>query len=636
VKSILEWFDLKEPAEIGLALADQMTLRPPESTGARATSSSKEFDKALRTLVTRVDREVVPRRWNFFKRAKLANAFKWRLLDKGVENGLTDQLTQALVLQLSGVRHTHAPARTEPSPEVSPRRDPRKAQGLFAAGKARVAAGDHEAAVALYEESLTLDPKRTDTLIALGDANSKLGRHAAAEELWRRAIARRPNDPAVYTSLGRLLSERGSYAEAENLLRRALALQPDFHQAQITLASTLVIVGKLAAADEIFEKVLRGSPRNPDALIGKATIAERQGRFDDAERLFIQARELDPDSPVICEGLIRIRRMTEADRKLLKRAEIIASSGIAGYQEAALRFAIGKSQDDLGEYAAAFQSFRRGNDLLKEFATPYDRTRRTRLVDDLIRVHTKALLSRDRVDGSSSRVPILVVGMMRSGTSLAEQILATHPMINGAGELTFWSQAFNTHEAVIRRGPLPPPMKGRLIDGYLQTLSRHADAANHVIDKNPFNSDFLGPIHCLFPGARFIYMKRHPIDVCLSVYFQRFAPSLNFSMDLGDLAHYYFEHHRLMEHWRAVLPPGTLLEVPYEELVADQEGWTRKILDFLGLDWDERCRNFHETERPVMTASFWQVRQRMYDRSVARWRHYEKFLGPLRDLKRLA
>jgi Sulfotransferase family len=130
-----------------------------------------------------------------------------------------------------------------------------------------------------------------------------------------------------------------------------------------------------------------------------------------------------------------------------------------------------------------------------------------------------------------------------------------------------------------------------------------------------------------------IYVRRDPIDVCLSCYFQPFAPNLNFTMDLSDLAHYYREHVRMMAHWRAVLPSGTLLEIPYEQLVADQEAWTRKILEFLELDWDERCLQFHETVRPVGTASVWQVRQRIYQSSVGRWRNYEKFIGPLLELK---
>jgi len=155
-----------------------------------------------------------------------------------------------------------------------------------------------------------------------------------------------------------------------------------------------------------------------------------------------------------------------------------------------------------------------------------------------------------------------------------------------------------------------------------------------VVDKAPVNSDFLGIIYAVFPNARVIYMQRDPIDTCLSCYFQQFLTSLNFTFDLSNLAHYYREHQRIMAHWRAVLPRGFILDVPYEELVADQETWSRKMLEFIGLEWDPRCLDFHTNKRQVVTASAWQVRQKIYASSVARWRNYEKFIGPLKVFRR--
>ena len=231
--------------------------------------------------------------------------------------------------------------------------------------------------------------------------------------------------------------------------------------------------------------------------------------------------------------------------------------------------------------------------------------------------------------------PVFVVGMPRSGTSLTEQIISSHPSAMGAGELAFWADAVHEHEALVKEGSLDDSNRKKLVEAYLRVLEARSGDAPRIVDKAPVNSDYLGVIHSAFPDARIIYMQRDPIDTCLSCYFQKFVVSLNFTMDLSDLADYYRQHRRLMTHWRAVLPPGTMLDVPYEELVADQEGWTRKILDFLGLEWDERVLNFHETKREVATASFWQVRQKIYKNSVQRWRNYEKFIGPLRDLKGL-
>ena len=193
------------------------------------------------------------------------------------------------------------------------------------------------------------------------------------------------------------------------------------------------------------------------------------------------------------------------------------------------------------------------------------------------------------------------------------------------------------HEAAILEGrfSIDEPAKKVVAETYLRTLERVSGTALRVVDKAPANSDHLGIIHSIFPNARVIYMQRDPIDTCLSCYFQNFSLAQNFSLDLSDLAHYYQEHHRLINHWRTALPQGSILDVPYEELVADQEAWTRKILNFIELEWDARCLDFQATERPIVTASFWQARQKIFKTSAQRWRNYEKFVGPLLRLKRL-
>ena len=184
------------------------------------------------------------------------------------------------------------------------------------------------------------------------------------------------------------------------------------------------------------------------------------------------------------------------------------------------------------------------------------------------------------------------------------------------------------------RGAMPSEAtRKRLAEKYLRVLDGHAADASRIVDKAPMNADYLGLIHAVLPRARVIYLQRDPIDTCLSCYFQQLSPVLNFAMDLTDLADYYREHRRLVAHWREVLPPETFLEVPYAELVADQEKWSRRIIEFIGLPWDDRCLEFHRTARAVTTASTWQVRQKIYTSSVDRWRNYEKFIGPLLSLR---
>jgi hypothetical protein len=244
--------------------------------------------------------------------------------------------------------------------------------------------------------------------------------------------------------------------------------------------------------------------------------------------------------------------------------------------------------------------------------------------------------------GSDSTLPVLVVGMPRSGTSLVEQIIASHPSARGAGELDFWSSVMREHETEVRAGLLADPTKAEVADSYLRALKEHAATAptdglpnvQRIVDKSPVNSDYLGVIHSVFPKARIIYVQRDPIDSCLSCYFQELPLTLNFALDLDDLTHYYKEHRRLIDHWRAVLPAGSILDVPYESVVADQELWTRRILEFIGLDWSDQSLNFDQTQRVVSSASYRQVRRKIYNTSVARWRNYEKFLGPLLSLRK--
>jgi len=221
--------------------------------------------------------------------------------------------------------------------------------------------------------------------------------------------------------------------------------------------------------------------------------------------------------------------------------------------------------------------------------------------------------------------------MPRSGTTLTEQILASHAAVFGAGELPFWNGAAVRYAAV--RGGAEDLTTLRELGGeYLQLLETMSVNALRVIDKMPANFLYLGLIHAVLPNARILHLRRHPIDTCLSIYFQNFDAKHAYANDLDDLTHYYREYLRVMEHWRRILPAKTMLEVPYEGLVDDAEGWTRRMLEFIGLPWDPNCLEFHRNERTVDTSSKWQARQKINRTSVERWRHYEAHIGPLHSL----
>ena len=628
-------FSARQAAEGGSALADQFA--PPtvsrSITRGKKKSAKGKRGAALEELLRRAERETRALRLNLFEKATFATTFKWRLLENGVERETADEVTRTLVLHISQNQADPAPGRDSAGAPAD-RPNSSTAQYLLTQGNEYLAQGAYAEAITSYGRLLKLNPRHAAAFNNLGAALCKVGRYREAEQHFHRAIGLKPGYSDAHGNLGTVLGFRGQFPESENSLRRALKLRPTHVDARSTLGLTLLSLGRPSDAKAQFEEVLKIAPRHAYALLGMGRVAKTEGRFDEAQALFRRVLEADPNMPGAWAALVGLRKMT-SDAGWLQRAEEIAASGIAPLEEASVRFAIGKYYDDVADFDQAFHSYKRANGLLKALAGDYEREARTRFVDDLIRVYTRETISRIEGGASASVKPIFVVGMMRSGTSLAEQIIASHPAVKGAGELTFWSDAVHRHETAIRQGPLGEALRKKLAQEYLRTLTGHAVDALRIVDKAPVNSDYLGVIHSVLPKARIIYMRRDPIDTCLSCYFQQFSPALNFTMDLSDLAHYYREHQRLIAHWRAVLAPGTILDVPYEELVADQRGWTRKILDFLGLEWDERCLHFQNTQRTVATASSWQVRQKIYKDSVQRWRNYERFIGALRDLKDL-
>ncbi len=628
---MLPFFNAREAAEVGTALAD---LYASNRTARGRKSPHIEQAKSLKELLRRAASDVRTARLNIFKRAKLAHCFKWRLLEKGVDGATADAVTQMLLLHLALNKSSAVP---DCGPAAAPtgRPDSVKKRQLFAQGNEYFSQGAYAESVAVYEELVRRYPRYVDALHNLGAALTKLGRYKEAQVLFRQVVAINPGHAQGHYNLGTVLRWLGDIAESESSLRCALRLNPTYAAARTSLGETLVFRGRLRDAKTQFAKVLKAAPRDVDALFGIGQVARLEGRFDEARAMYERALAVNPTMPHVLAAMAGLRRMTVSDGAWLQGAEEIAASGLPPLEEAGLRFAIGKYSDDVGTFERAFQNYQCANQLWKTVAEKYDREARTRYVDDLISGYSRKLTFSVVGGDSGSTRPFFLVGMMRSGTSLAEQIIASHPEVCGAGELGFWSDAVRRHEASIRRGLLDEPTRQKLAKEYLRVLTEHSAHARRVVDKAPVNSDYLGVIHSVFPNARIIYMRRDPIDSCLSCYFQQFSPGLNFTMDLSDLAHYYREHNRLMAHWRAVLPPGTILDVPYAELVADPETWTRKMLKFLGLEWDERCRDFDKTQRAVVTASYWQVRQKIYKDSVGRWRNYRNFIGPLLDLKDL-
>ena len=509
---------------------------------------------------------------------------------------------------------------------------PRDAETHLNLGIALAAMGKRAAAVASYRQSLALNPAGIDAQNNLGNVLRELGERREALTLYSQAVRLDPTRPDSHCNLATVLFELRRISDAEEAFRRAVALQPRYTPAQLGLAAVLRVQGRTAEAEACCEAALAAEPRSAGATSLLAELRADRGQFDEAQRLFQQAIALDRDFPTAYCGIAQHRRMTRDDTEWLGGVEALLAKAIPLGHQVSLRYALGKYFDDTGQYDAAFDNYRQANELSKRFGTSYDRGRLSQRIDAIIAAFDRDFVAQSHAGASESELPVLIVGMPRSGTSLTEQILASHPSVFGAGEVRFWDDAYT---ALARERPHGGDVAAHLpglARDYLARVTAVAAGRARVIDKMPANFLYLGLIHAALPRARILHMQRHPLDTCLSIYFQNFFNMGPYANDFGNLAHYYEEYLRVMAHWRAVLPATALLEIPYEGLLQDQEGWTRRMLEFIGVPWDPKCLDFHETDRVVITASRWQVRQRLNSSSAGRWRKYARHLAPLEYL----
>jgi tetratricopeptide (TPR) repeat protein len=496
--------------------------------------------------------------------------------------------------------------------------------------------GQFDDAVASFRRALEIKPDFVEAHNNLGNALKDLGRLDEAVASYRQALVLRPDLAEVHSNLGNALMDQGRLDEAAASYRRALISKPDYVEAHTNLGIVLRLQSRAVDAEASCRRALKIHPESVAAMSLLAELHGDNGRIAEAEELFKRAIAIDPQLPQAWAGIATLRKMTSGDAGWLAEARRIAAGRLPPSQEASLRYAIGKFFDDTGDFEQAFSNYQRANELTKMYAAPYDAALQKQAIDRIIEFFDRRWVSQVNIEANASLRPVFIVGMPRSGTTLAEQILASHPSVFGAGELPFWNTAWAMYTSSTLTGAAASAsVLPRLADDYLRLLEELAPNMSRVVDKMPANFLFLGLIHVVLPKARIIHMRRNPIDTCLSIYFQRFESTHPYAHDLGDLAHNYTEYWRLMKHWRLILPSGTILEVPYEGLVDDAELWSRKMVEFIGLPWDPACLDFHQTTRTVSTFTKWQARQKITRSSVERWRHYEKFVGPLLSLAKL-
>lgn len=428
----------------------------------------------------------------------------------------------------------------------------------------------------------------------------------------------------------------GKLREAEAACRRALGSAPDDAEAYRLLGTVLRLQGRGPDALEVLRRAVELDPHSAKAFLHLAISLAEDGRLEAAMAADREAIALRPDYPGALAHLARLKRFLPGDPDL---AALEAADGdrLDEVERIIVLFALAKAFEDTGDYDRAFSYMERAN-ALKRRSVEYNSEEQ---IDELGRIEAvfdRGLLERFAGAGCPSRLPILITGMPRSGTTLVEQILASHPAVFGAGELPHLQQLSTVVPVLHERAQAFPEGVanlsaddlGHLGHGYVARLHRLDPAAERVCDKQPLNFRYLGLAQLIVPNATLIHCVRDPMDTCVSCYGLNFG-AVDFSYDLGELGQHYRAYGELMDHWRSVLAAGTVLDVRYESLVADLEGEARRIVEHCRLPWDDACLSFHEAKRQVHTASFAQVRRPIYKDSLARWRRYEKHLGPLAD-----
>ncbi len=512
--------------------------------------------------------------------------------------------------------------------------NPRLAQAHYNLGLVFMKRRQRERAIACFRQAIALVPDYGNAQLMLGNALSETGQHDEAIAVYRGLAALVPGEVAPLFNLATACKAARRYKEAAELARRILDADPNNAFAHNLIAKFLWSAGRYDEAERQARRAAALDPKDAEPHNTLGMVLTALGRFDEATASLEAALALAPAYPEAIYNLLMASK-AHSSPEFAARIEAMLPLGPPPNLMATLHFALGKIYDDLGDYARAFENFRAGNDLAvskESFSAPnWDAH-----IDRLIAVFSPEFFAARANLGTSSRRPIFIVGMPRSGTTLVEQIVASHPEAAAGDELDAIPDLVKgLPQRLGTATPYPacvaemgePGARAMALE-YLADLDRVDSASARVTDKQPFNFEHLGLLALLFPQATFIHCRRDPLDTCLSCYFQMFGPRVDFSFNLENLGAYYRGYRRLMNHWRRVLPVS-MLEVDYEETVADQEGTSRRLIEHCGLPWDDRCLTFHKTQRPVGTSSAWQVRRPIYKDSVGRWRHYEPFLKPL-------
>jgi len=537
-------------------------------------------------------------------------------------------------------------------------------------------AGLRSEAIIVASKLVDLKPDDADFHASLGLLYMEVGRYKESVSALQTSVALRQNEASFRYNLALALILGKRNEEAVSVLTELVRLSPDFALGHVCLGEELAKRGQFEAAAESAKMALFADPRSVQAHILLArsltectaepasALPEREaeshlrrairldpfsslahsmlgfnlhqsGRFPEAEIEFEKSLQLNPRQGNVYYGLAVCRKHTLEDGSRIERLhKLLAVGGMAPIDRSYIHFALGKILEDVGNYEAALAQFDSGNAImleLKNARRPFDQNRLESYVQDTIRLFDEKFFESVHSIGSISRLPLIVLGMMRSGTTLVEQILSCHPKIAGAGELTFWPDCA-IEMSLDRIDQFGLPEVSDIAHRYLDLLRRIGGEAQRVTDKMPQNTLYLGLIHAVFPEAKIIHCRRNPVDTCLSIYTTPYGISPDFAHSRKNIVSAFKQYLGLMEHWRSVIPSTHLIEVDYESLVTEREAVTRRMIEFVGLNWDDACMHHESNLRSVKTPSRWQVRQPIYQSSISRWKRFEPWLGEFGEL----
>jgi len=569
----------------------------------------------------------------------------WRKMEKGshseampiLQKVLKSQPNDAEALYLLGCCQAsrHLWNEAIKSLEASINTHANVAQSHYALAGARIALGQLDEAELCINKALKLNPNLPDAHVVLGSIKIKQNNVIEAKEHFEKALTIDNKSSEAYFNLGVLEQDDGFINKAVSKFELALKYNPKSVHALCALANALSNLTRKDEAKVLYRKALKIDKNCYEAQSSIAMLHNFNGDYDKAIKL------IDP----LLKKKVRHSTLGIAFAQSCKRSgrceeaieyidDVLKKPGLTPSEIKGVNFAAGKVLDGMNRYDEAFAHYKAGNDAIAHL---YDSLGNVQNITDIIETFSPALFINTPVAKARGKHPIFIIGMPRSGTSLTEQIMAAHSNVYAAGELTtLFDISCKMKQELGGEDAYPFYVKNlnqsnldEMANAYLNKLESFSVQAEYVTDKMPHNFYLVGLIQILFPNARIIHCKRDPMDTCLSIYFQDFSEVHKYAKDLFNTGTHYFQYQRLMEHWKQVLSIP-ILDVDYENLIGNQEAETRRILEFCELDWEETCLQFHKVKRTIDTASFDQVRQPLYTKSVQRWKNYEAHLDELK------